>query len=71
MSPNTIGIIPENGYNPNQKTSNKAMMWLKYLSETQNIHIKHAKNGSEVKYGNYFLDGVCEETKTIHEFHGK
>ena len=71
MSPNTIGIIPENGYNPNQKTSNKAMTWLKYLSETQNIHIKHAKNGGEVKCGNYFLDGVCEETKTIYEFHGK
>ena len=70
MSKDSIGIIPSNGYNPNQKTSLKAKIWIKYLSEKENIFIMHANNTGEKKCGPYSLDGVCESTKTIYEFHG-
>ena len=43
---------------------------VKFISENENIQIKHAKNGGEGECGRYKLDGVCETTKTIYEFHG-
>ena len=70
MVPDSIGIIPQNGFNPRQTSSRKARLYLKYTAETNDIRIQHAFNGGEVKCGPYFLDGVCEETKTIYEFHG-
>ncbi len=70
MIKDSIGIIPSNGYNPNQKSSTKAKLWLKYISEKENIFIQHANNTGEYQCGPYFLDGLCEEKKTIYEFHG-
>lgn len=52
------------------KKLKKAELWLKFISNKQNIYIRHAKNGGEFKVGEYFLDGICEENKTIYEFHG-
>jgi len=43
MPSNSIAIIPQNGYNPNQQTSIKCQLWLKYISESENIFIQHAK----------------------------
>ena len=68
MIPNSIAVIPENGYNPSQNTSNKAILWLKYESERRNILIQHSKNGGEVRCGNYYLDGFSGDL--IFEFHG-
>lgn len=70
MPPNSIAIIPKNGYSGNDKTSRKAMIWLKFISESQNKYIKHSKNGGEVSFGNYKVDGFCEETAEIFEFDG-
>lgn len=71
MLPKTIAIIPENGYNPKQKTSKKAILWLKYIASSQNITIQH-KNSIQGEYrcGKYFLDGIDIQNKTIYEFHG-
>ena len=77
MKENTIAIIPPNGYNPEQKTSVKAMKWIKFLSYFNNVFIRHAKNGGEITVGKYLLDGYSENVlkdgmikKTIYEFHG-
>jgi len=70
MSAESIGIIPENGYNCNQITSNKCQYWLKYIMLKEKINIKHAKNGGEYQIGKYFVDGYCSETDTIYEFDG-
>jgi hypothetical protein len=53
MPQDSIAIIPKNGHNENEKTSRKAILWLKYLSETQKIYIKHSKNGGEKYFNNY------------------
>jgi len=70
MEPNTIAILPENGYNGNAKTSKKAMMWLKYVAESKRINIQHAKNMEEFKIGNFKVDGYDSATNTAYEFHG-
>ncbi len=70
MKPNTIGIVPVNGLNPKRITSIVARQWLFYESVKDKIRIQHATNGGERKFGPYYVDGVCEETKTIYEFHG-
>ena len=68
MAENSISVIEEN--HAHRKTSRKAVLYLRYIAEKNNIKIKHAKNGGEVNCAPYLLDGVCEETMTIYEFQG-
>jgi len=76
MIKDSIAIIPSNGYNPEQKCSIKALKWLAYLSEKNNIYIQHARNGGEKRLDKYLLDGYSEHfdngkmKRTIYEFHG-
>ena len=70
MLKDSIGLVPNIGFNPKQKVSKKAMIWLNYLAKRDSIYIRHAKNGGEISCGPYLLDGVCFETKTIYEFNG-
>ena len=46
------------------------MLWLKYLSYTNNITIQHCFNNIEKKIGPYPVDGYCKETDTVYEFQG-
>ena len=32
--------------------------------------IQHVRNGGEKQFGDYSLDGYCEETHTAYEFQG-
>ena len=50
--------------------SAEAIKWLSYISEKEDIHIQHVKNGGENRVGNYSLDGYCEEMHTAYEFQG-
>ena len=65
MEESSIAVIPENGYNLKQNTSNKCQQWLKFLSDKNNILIQHSKNVGELSVGKYFVDGYCEATDTI------
>jgi len=71
LSKNTIAIYNEN---PTDNYSIKYIKWLKYISQKCKINIKHACNGGEVAIninGKMFkVDGYCEETKTMYQFHG-
>jgi hypothetical protein len=68
---NTISISSET---PTDNYSIKAMKWLKYISQKENITIRHANNGGEsgfrIKGQLYKVDGYCEATNTIYQFHG-
>lgn len=65
-------------YQPTEKYSVKAIAWLNSIAERENITIRHAQNGGELRVQytegsakRYFLaDGFCEETNTIYEFYG-
>jgi len=56
----------------NNQFSKSQIQWLEFLSKFYNITIKHALNGREFKIPNtnYPVDGYCEETNTVYEFHG-
>ncbi|XP_062618140.1 uncharacterized protein LOC134279744 [Saccostrea cucullata] len=40
------------------------------MSQQSGCHIRHARNGGEVKIGNYTVDGYQEATRTVYEFYG-
>ena len=63
MPADTIAWIPSNGFIPQENTSKKAIQWLKYVSESENIFIQHSTNGGEYKICNYKVDGICFEKK--------
>ncbi|MGI0075835.1 MAG: hypothetical protein ACREAU_00320 [Nitrosopumilaceae archaeon] len=50
----------------------KAIHWLESLMKQQNTFIQHAENGGEYNIPDtrYHVDGYCQETNTIYEFHG-
>ena len=66
MKPNTIALIPPGGYHQGDNQSIIALKWMRWISESQNIRIQHARNGGEVsiKAGDksYKVDGYSEET---------
>ncbi len=68
---NTIGIVNET---PTDNYSIKSLKWLKYISFNKNINIRHACNGGEqsliVNGKRYKVDGFCEKTNTVYQFHG-
>lgn len=72
LTPESIALIPPQGYNPQQKQSVKAIQWLKYLSHVQGHRIQHARNGGEKAIGPYLVDGYyeTERDKVVLEFHG-
>ena len=63
---NTIGVCMERPVD-NDNYFKKSLKWLKYISLTQNIDIRHACNDGEqtirVNGKTYKVDGYCNETK--------
>ena len=48
-----------------------AIKWLKWLSESEDLDIQHARNGREVKILNYKVDGQRRtDKKQLFEFNG-
>ena len=66
----TIAIVPNGGYRTEEMQSAIAIKWLKWLSESEDLDIQHARNGHEVKILNYKVDGQLRNTKQIFEFNG-
>ena len=69
MPENTIGIIKDSV--KTETFSKISLMWLKWISDTQNVHIQHAMNGGEYVIPNVGkVDGFCKTTNTVYEFQG-
>ena len=72
MPKETIAIVPE--YVKTDNFSKMSIIWLNYMSKAKGLNIQHALNGGEKKltidYKTYKVDGFCEETNTVYEFHG-
>lgn len=70
LKDNTIAMIPKYGYVNNSTYSADAIRWLDYTAHINGLEIKHALNGlGEVKVDNYSVDGFCETTNTIYQYH--
>ena len=71
LEPETIAIIPPQGYGPGQNFSRDSIMWLNYEALKDDIHIRHAMNGGEVRlHGRVTADGICFETGKISSYLG-
>ena len=72
MPNKTIAIVPE--YTKTDNYSKMSIMWLNYVSTTKGLNIQHAINGGEKKLTiddkTYKVDGFCNETNTVYQFHG-
>ena len=63
-----VAIIPACGYHGGCQSA-IALCWMDWLSEQNNIRIKHAKNGGEEKVEGIMVDGV-DENGTLYMFQG-
>ncbi|XP_071097938.1 uncharacterized protein [Haliotis cracherodii] len=77
LKPNTIAILPPQGYQPKRNYSQACMHWLHYLMERDpHLHLQHARNGGEKEFicgegqHRYSMDGYDPATGTIYEFLG-
>ena len=73
LIPNTIGLIPFNGYTTIVNYSNKSIMWLVSREQTDGCTIRHARNGREYRLPELTsrrVDGFCAETRTVYEIFG-
>ncbi|KAK3753686.1 hypothetical protein QZH41_013132, partial [Actinostola sp. cb2023] len=72
MPPNSIGIIPQGGYTPNDIQSLKAKKWLWRLEQQTpglRLHTCYSVEGETVILGAK-VDGYDSKTRTVYQFHG-
>ncbi|XP_023017938.1 uncharacterized protein [Leptinotarsa decemlineata] len=70
LKPETIGIIPKNGYRLRDKQSQIALRWLVWEEHQRSINIQHAAKGFEAIVSGVKVDGFCSETNQVFEFQG-
>lgn len=70
LKPYTIGLIPPGGYRKGDIQSKIALKWLISEEIERNVTIRHAARGREEVIGGFKVDGYCEETRCVFEFHG-
>ncbi|XP_047458093.1 uncharacterized protein LOC125018336 isoform X1 [Mugil cephalus] len=73
LPPNTLALPPADNYNRQFKNySDSGIQWLEWVSQNENVAIRHALNGGEKKLGKYFVDGYAETdgVKKAWEFLG-
>jgi len=70
MKTDSIAVLPPYGYDSNGKHSGIAVKWLEWIIKENNVNISHARNGGEKSIGNFKVDGLDEQNKTVYEFEG-
>lgn len=72
LKPETIGIIPRNGYRLTDRQSKTAIKWLLWEEHSRHIDIQHAGKGKEVviPMTKLKVDGYDQRNNTIFEFSG-
>lgn len=70
LKPETIGLIPRNGYRSVDRQSKIAMMWLISEEQQRHIEIQSALRQREALLAGYRVDGYCSQTNQVFEFHG-
>lgn len=70
LRPNTIGIIPKNGYRWCDNQSKIAIQWMVWEEHQRGGNIVHAAKEKEIVLQGVKVDGYCKETNQVFEFHG-
>lgn len=67
---NQIAMMPLNGYINRTNFSQDSIRWLEWVAHEGALTIQHALNGTgEVKVGGNSVDGFCEATRSVYQFH--
>lgn len=67
---NTIAMVPVRGYLNSTNYSPDCIRWLDFVAFSEGTFIQHALNANgEKKISDVSVDGYCEATKTIYQFH--
>lgn len=65
-----IAMMPQHGYVNKTICSTDSIRWLDFISSTTGHAIKHGRNGvGEVSIEGFSVDGFCEDTRTIYQYH--
>jgi G:T-mismatch repair DNA endonuclease (very short patch repair protein) len=70
LEEDTIAIIPPCGYTPGNRHSVIAMKMMTWISQRDNIGIRHARNQGEKRIGKYLVDRFNEESNMVWDIHG-
>lgn len=63
-------MVPVHGYINKTNYSPDAIRWIDYIAAQNNLKIQHALNNEgEKKIDGVSVDGFCEQTNTIYQFH--
>ncbi|KAL3072361.1 hypothetical protein niasHT_036657 [Heterodera trifolii] len=66
MKENQLAIVPETGYERNDRASVLAIKYLDWIAKSEGVQVQHAGNGREKRIKNYKLDGwIAEQNKCI------
>ena len=67
---NTVAMVPMHGYVSRVKHSADSLRWLDFVATTEKVRIQHAANGyGEKRIAGMSVDGFCEETNTVYQYH--
>ena len=67
----SVALTYEGAYLRQNKTcSDVSIQWLEYVADREGLDIQHALNRGEKSFGQFFVDGYCEDTHTCYEFNG-
>lgn len=70
MQPDTVAMVPVHGYVNRTPYSADSIHWLDFVAHKEKICIRHALNGTgEVRIGGMSVDGFCEASKTVYQYH--
>ena len=70
LKPDTIPIIPPQGYHNEERQSEIALKWLKHVEIGLGHQLIKKGNNGEKKVGRFRVDGYNSQTNTVYEFLG-
>ena len=61
----------KDGFRQQSRYSKESIQWLEHISKERRIQIRHEENSplGELRIGDFKVDGFCEDTQTIFEYH--
>lgn len=69
IQPDTIAMVPVQGYINQTNYSADSIRWLDFVAKAEGVCIQHARNGlGEAKIEGISVDGYCSSTKTVYQY---
>ena len=60
----------KNNYEQDVRYSRESIQWREHVMEHDNVEIRHAENGGEMRIGNFVVDGCDVTNRVVYEYHG-